>query len=162
VPVSAAGKRLRNLCDATRSALGVLHAGLSRVQDNREGKGSSVDRQCDTGIKRKPLLKCVANFFCLHSSLFFPVVKKSIVQPVVAKLFQALQSSSLVNVNSIRKQVARDFHMGVGRESAAEIPKFNRVHNPGRKITSTLYRPAGCLRQVFERHGQWNVPRQIF
>jgi hypothetical protein len=82
-----AANALRDLCDANRSALaphitafGELHAGLSRVQDTEKAK---VLQSIASVIQALPPEEEIG-----------PV--EVIAQPVVARLFQALQSSSLV------------------------------------------------------------------
>ncbi|KAI9508978.1 ARM repeat-containing protein [Russula earlei] len=82
-----AANALRDLCDANRTALaphitafGELHAGLSRVQDTEKAK---VLQSISSVIQALPPEEEIA-----------PV--EAIVQPVVAKLFQALQSSSML------------------------------------------------------------------
>ncbi|KAF8488666.1 hypothetical protein F5888DRAFT_1930531 [Russula emetica] len=75
------------MCDANRSALvphitafGELHAGLSRVQDTEKAK---VLQSIASVMQVSPPEKEIG-----------PV--EAIAQPLVARLFQALQSSSLV------------------------------------------------------------------
>ncbi|KAF8498083.1 ARM repeat-containing protein [Russula emetica] len=82
-----AANALRDMCDANRSALaphitafGELHAGLSRVQDTEKAK---VLQSIASVIQALPPEEEIG-----------PI--EAVAQPVVARLFQALQSSSLL------------------------------------------------------------------
>jgi hypothetical protein len=102
-----AANALRDLCDANRSALaphitafGELHAGLSSVQDTEKAKVlqsiSSVIQALSPEEEIGPVEVC-DNLCCVHLFVAHGEHEnQAIVQPVVAKLFQALQSSSLV------------------------------------------------------------------